>query len=63
MIQETYGDWLTITKELSPNAKMRHLPRIKLDRLSFVTLFSEKKKISAKDRTIKLPRFTAQASK
>jgi hypothetical protein len=42
-IQETYGDLLTITKELSLNAKKRHLPRIKLDRLSFVTLFSEKK--------------------
>jgi hypothetical protein len=43
IIQETYGDWLTITKELSLNAKKRHLPRIKLNRLTFVTLFPKKR--------------------
>jgi hypothetical protein len=42
MIQETYGDWLTITKELSLNAKKRHLPRIKTLSSYFVTLVSEK---------------------
>jgi hypothetical protein len=58
------AEWLTITKELSLNAKKRLLPRINLNRLSFVTLFREKYfVIIERQNHQKHLRFAALASK